>query len=98
MIIIFPSFFICTFVQVPIGARFIGIPGTETAENPRGMMVEVFWEQDESGALCISGNSDETPIPPHVQAQEPSPLTSRRSFSGRSRGVIRGFVIDPNEI
>ncbi|KAK9104978.1 hypothetical protein Scep_021822 [Stephania cephalantha] len=45
------------------GARFIGIPGTESADSPRGLMVEVNWEQDESGSLCISGHSPETPIP-----------------------------------
>ncbi|KAL0355623.1 UNVERIFIED_CONTAM: ABC transporter A family member 2 [Sesamum radiatum] len=49
-------------LQVPIGERFIGIPGTESTENPRGIMVEVYWQQDDSGALCISGHSDEMPI------------------------------------
>ena len=44
----------------------MGIPGTETTENPRGMMVEVYWEQDESGGLCIFGHSTETPIPPNI--------------------------------
>ncbi|KAH0942791.1 hypothetical protein HID58_002428 [Brassica napus] len=29
-------------VEIPVGARFVGIPGTENAENPRGMMVEVY--------------------------------------------------------
>lgn len=86
--------------QVPIGARFVGIPGTETAENPRGMMVEVMWEQDESGALCISDHTDETPVPPHVQPRSSNVTAShppRLSILNRSRR-IHGFVIDPNEL
>lgn len=43
------------------------IPGTECAEYPSGVMVQVFWEQEESGALRISGHSLETPIPPNVE-------------------------------
>ncbi|PQQ15525.1 ABC transporter A family member 2 isoform X1 [Prunus yedoensis var. nudiflora] len=42
---------------IPVGARFVGIPRTECAEYPSGVMVKVFREQDESGALCISGHS-----------------------------------------
>lgn len=81
-----------------MGARFIGIPATESAENPRGTMVEVYWEQDDSGALCISGHSPETPIPPLVQLNYSSTAPS----SGRhtlSRTVpVYGIVIDPNQI
>ncbi|KAH0942798.1 hypothetical protein HID58_002435 [Brassica napus] len=36
-------------VEIPVGARFVGIPGTENAENRRGMMVEVYWQQDVLG-------------------------------------------------
>lgn len=89
-------FYVFAIVQVPIGARFVGIPGTETAENPRGMMVEVHWEQDDSGELCISDQSAEIPIPTHIQ-ERPSSVTSRRSTLGRS-GRIHGFVIDPDQI
>ena len=46
-------------MQIPLGARFVGIPGTETAENPRGIMVDVYWETDDSGALHIAGHSPE---------------------------------------
>ncbi|KAK2995142.1 hypothetical protein RJ640_010569 [Escallonia rubra] len=83
-------------VEIPVGARFVGIPGTESAENPRGIMVEVYWEQDDSGALCISGYSDETQIPPHVQLTA-STSSSSRNFLGRS-GPVYGTVIDPNEL
>ncbi|KAG6393674.1 hypothetical protein SASPL_147919 [Salvia splendens] len=44
--------------KVPIGAGFISIPGTESAENGRDVM--------ESGSLCISGFSEEMPIPSRV--------------------------------
>ncbi|KAK4437089.1 ABC transporter A family member 2 [Sesamum alatum] len=84
-------------LQVPVGARFIGIPGMESTENPRGIMVEVYWQQDDSGALCISGYSDEMPIPPHVQLPPTSTPTSNRNVSGQRRQV-RGIVIDPSQI
>ncbi|GMJ04964.1 A. THALIANA ABC2 HOMOLOG 1, ABC2 homolog 1, ATP-binding cassette A2 [Hibiscus trionum] len=81
-------------VQIPVGARFVGIPGTESAENPRGIMVEVYWEQDDSGTLCISGHSAEIPLPHNVQPMASQPNT--RNPFGR-RVPIRGVVIDPNE-
>ena len=28
-------------VQIPVGARFVGIPDTESAENPSGVMVGI---------------------------------------------------------
>ncbi|XP_020242626.1 ABC transporter A family member 2-like [Asparagus officinalis] len=80
-------------VQIPVGARFVGIPGTESSENPRGLMVEVYWDQDDSGRLCVSGHSDETPIPSSVQSAA-NTLTRRAS---RGRSPV-GFVIDPNQI
>ncbi|KAF3437772.1 hypothetical protein FNV43_RR20528 [Rhamnella rubrinervis] len=80
-------------VEVPVGARFVGIPGTESTENPRGIMVEVYWEQDDSGALCISGHSTETPVPPNVHPAPPLEATSRRNSR---RGQVHGYVIDPN--
>ncbi|KAF5203556.1 Abc transporter a family protein, partial [Thalictrum thalictroides] len=91
-------------IEIPKGARFVGIPGTETAENPRGLMVEVYWEQDEDGALCISGHSPETPIPPNVQSLASIRGNSQRSGSQRLQfgrtgtGPVHGFVIDPSEI
>ena len=83
-------------VQVPIGARFIGIPGTESAESPRGIMVQVYWQQDDSGSLCISGYSQEMPIPSHVELQTGS-STSHMNTS-RRRKKIHGIVIDPSQI
>lgn len=88
-----------TSVQIPIGARFIGIPGTESAENPRGVMVEVYWEQDDSGNLCVSGHSPETPIPQHVDVEPvaPSRTSTNRIFLGQE-GPVYGNVIHPMEI
>ncbi|XP_059443724.1 ABC transporter A family member 2-like isoform X2 [Corylus avellana] len=83
-------------VSIPMGARFVGIPGTESEEHPRGIMVEVYWEQDDSGALCISGHSTEIPVPPNVQPM-PSTVTSQRNFFGRS-GLVHGVVFDSNQM
>lgn len=82
-------------VQIPVGARFVGIPGTESEENPTGLMVEVYWEQDDCGALCISGHSTETPIPPSVQPMSSSAAARRRGFFGH-RGPVHGVVLNPN--
>lgn len=79
-------------LQIPVGARFIGIPGTESAENPRGVMVEVYWVQDDTGSLCISGHSPETPIPPNVEPMPSRAPTSRQSLP------VHGVVIHPDQI
>ncbi|KVH98695.1 ABC transporter A family member 2-like [Cynara cardunculus var. scolymus] len=86
-----------TSLQIPVGARYIGIPGTVSSENSRGVMVEVFWGQDDAGTLCISGHSNETPIPPNVQLGDVPSSHTRRNLLGRSEPA-RGIVIDPNEI
>ncbi|KAJ7956357.1 ABC transporter A family member 2 [Quillaja saponaria] len=84
-------------VEIPVEARFVGIPGTESEENPRGIMVEVYWEQDDTGALCISGHSTKIPVPANVQ-----PTGSLASYSGRFRldqgGPVPGIVFHPNQI
>ncbi|XP_010256707.1 PREDICTED: ABC transporter A family member 2-like isoform X2 [Nelumbo nucifera] len=86
-----------TSVLIPVGAKFIGIPGTESQENPRGLMVEVYWSQDDAGSLCISGHSPETPIPPNVHPMASSAATPRRTFLGR-KPAVQGLVIDPHQI
>ena len=73
----------------------MGIPGTESEEHPQGFMVEVYWEQDDSGALCIAGHSQKVGVPPSVQVNS-SATTNRRS-SGRA-GSVRGVVIDPTQV
>ncbi|KAF8005573.1 hypothetical protein BT93_K0001 [Corymbia citriodora subsp. variegata] len=86
-----------TSVQIPVGARIVGIPGTESAENSRGIMVEVYWQQDDSSALCISGHSPEMPIPPSVQLPATSAAYARCNFLGRT-GPVHGIVLDSNQI
>ncbi|XP_062114912.1 ABC transporter A family member 2-like [Humulus lupulus] len=82
-----------TSVEIPVGARFVGIPGTESEENSKGIMVEVFWEQDDFGELCISGHSDETPIPHNIESLIPIiAKCSSRKMPGR------GVVLDHNMI
>ncbi|KAK7304602.1 hypothetical protein VNO77_42485 [Canavalia gladiata] len=83
-------------LQIPIGARFVGIPGSESAENPTGFMVEVYWEQDDTGALCIAGHSQKVPIPHSVQLSS-SPRARHRRNSRRS-GPDHGVVIDPSQV
>ncbi|MED6193393.1 ATP-binding cassette sub- A member 2 [Stylosanthes scabra] len=78
--------------QIPIGARFVGIPGTESEEYPTGVMVEVYWEQDESGALCISGHSQKVPVPSGVQ------LSARQGRNSRRTGTVHGVIIDPSQV
>ncbi|CAO2206628.1 unnamed protein product [Urochloa humidicola] len=82
-------------IQIPKGARFVGIPGTETEEHPRGVMVEVYWDQDENGSLCISGHSDEMPVPVNIELRRP-PSISRRASMAREGPV--GYIIDPNQV
>ncbi|KAL6281259.1 hypothetical protein ACE6H2_018140 [Prunus campanulata] len=50
--------------DIPVGTKYTVIPGTVSPQYPRGFMVEVYWDQDESGKLCISGHAPETPVPP----------------------------------
>ncbi|ESQ31765.1 hypothetical protein EUTSA_v10003613mg [Eutrema salsugineum] len=77
-------------VEIPVGARFVGIPGTENAENPRGIMVEVYWQQDGSGSMCISGHSPEMRVPQNVPViYEPS-----SQVLGHGQRRVRGTVID----
>ncbi|KAM3374694.1 ABC transporter A family member 9 [Capsicum galapagoense] len=66
-----------TTLQVPVGSKYVEIPGTISTENPRGLMVEVYWEQDDHGNLCISGHSDETPVPPNLQMSTTSLVIAR---------------------
>ncbi|KAL9243221.1 hypothetical protein vseg_017134 [Gypsophila vaccaria] len=82
-----------TSVKIPVGARYVAISGTENAQNPSGVMVEVYWDQDESGALCICGHSAECPIPPGVQ---PTPPVAPPRNLGRH--VTLGLVIDPSQL
>lgn len=71
------------------------IPGTESADKPRGVMIEVFWEMDASGSLSISGHSPETPIPSHIRVDPPPPDANSNSLG--QPGQLYGIVIDPSQ-
>ncbi|KAH8487102.1 hypothetical protein H0E87_025902 [Populus deltoides] len=87
-------------VQIPVGARFVGVPETNSQENPSGTMVEVYWEQDDSGSLCISRHSAEMPVPYNVQPlrSEPQLLARTNILGGQRRGPVYGLVYDSNQI
>lgn len=78
-------------VQIPVGAMYVGFPGSESTEYPTGFMVEVHWEQDDTGTLCVAGHSQKAPIPQNIQL--PS-ATARQ----RRSGSVHGVVIDPNQV
>lgn len=65
-------------LQVAPGAEYVKIPGTESHQNPRGLMVDIFWAQDDTGNLCIAGHSAEKPVPPDLQLITASLVTSTR--------------------
>lgn len=67
--------------QIPVGARYVKIPGTESELNPHGRMVEVFWKQDDRGKLCIAKHSEEKPVPSTLQ-----PICSSSSGNVSSHG------------
>ncbi|XP_011047161.1 PREDICTED: ABC transporter A family member 2 [Populus euphratica] len=87
-------------VQIPVGARFVGVPETNSPENPGGTMVEVYWEQDDSGSLCISRHSAEMPVPRNVQPlpSEPQLLPRTNILGGQRRGPAYGMVYDSDQI
>ncbi|RZC53150.1 hypothetical protein C5167_011994 [Papaver somniferum] len=78
---------------IPKGANYVGIPKTDSEENPRGVLVEVIWEQDENGFLKMSGHSKEYPVPPNAKivasnakpSEDPQPM--KASFYQRPTPV-----------
>ncbi|CAK9263325.1 unnamed protein product, partial [Sphagnum jensenii] len=48
-------------MNVPIGTQYIMVPNSISTAMPNGLMVEIYWQQDDEGALRISGQSE--PIP-----------------------------------
>lgn len=60
-------------------------------------MVEVYWQQDDSGMLCVSGHSAEMPIPPSVHIPPSSAETGKQSIF-RRKGKVRGIVLNPDEV
>lgn len=55
-------------LQIPVGERYIGIPGTESPYYPQGLVVEMYWQQAPlTGKLCMAGHSAEIAVPPNFQ-------------------------------
>lgn len=79
-------------MQIPVGAQFVRIPGTESAENPKGVMVEVYWHQDDSGSPGIYGHSPEITVPSDFQD---SGATSKL-FLAQTVPIHDGVVINPS--
>uniref|UniRef100_A0A2N9H3Q6 ABC transporter domain-containing protein n=1 Tax=Fagus sylvatica TaxID=28930 RepID=A0A2N9H3Q6_FAGSY len=79
--------------QIPVGAQLVVIPNSESTENPKGLMVEVYWDQDDSGNLRISGHSAEMPIPPDAQAMASS---SNSNTNSSQTEPLHAIVIDPS--
>ncbi|CAM6024303.1 unnamed protein product [Sphagnum balticum] len=48
-------------MNVPVGTRYIRVPNSVSTDVPSGLMVEIYWQQDEFGAMRISGHSEPTP-------------------------------------
>lgn len=44
-----------------VGAQEVRIPDSVLAVDPNGMMVEVFWQQDDVGAVKIARQSELKP-------------------------------------
>ena len=88
------SFYLLTIIlQIPVGAQLVVIPNSESTENPKGLMVEVYWDQDDSGNLRISGHSAEMPIPPDAQAMASS---SNSNTNSSQTELLHAIVIDPS--
>ncbi|KAL3528345.1 hypothetical protein ACH5RR_007667 [Cinchona calisaya] len=68
-------------LQVPLGAEYVKIPGSESHRNRRGLMVDVFRAQDDTGNLCISGHSAENPVPPNLLLTTASQVTAAGNTS-----------------
>lgn len=49
-------------LQIAVGDQSAKIPGSESEENPRGLMVEIYWDKDDSGDLHLASISKEMPI------------------------------------
>ncbi|GBG75807.1 hypothetical protein CBR_g21052 [Chara braunii] len=81
-------------ISVPVGAQYVLVPESISQDVPNGLMVEVFWQQDEQGSLRISGSSDPKPAPARRPEGRPAvqpSLSSRSSF-----GLSMGRRVEPS--
>lgn len=81
------------FGQVPVGAQQVRIPDSVSELAPNGMMVEVFWQQDDVGALKIARHSEPKPA---AEVLDSDPGQHWRSTSlGNSRSLREPSTILP---
>ncbi|KAG8366121.1 hypothetical protein BUALT_Bualt17G0042900 [Buddleja alternifolia] len=81
-------------VSAPTGARFVDVPGSKTRQNPRGLMVEIFWQYDPQGNLFVAGVSPEMLVPydfplPALPANNPGNGLDGLDQNGQSKGKGR---------
>ncbi|KAK8267962.1 hypothetical protein V6Z11_D11G035700 [Gossypium hirsutum] len=80
-------------VEIPAGARYIGIPGTESPHYPQGLVVEVYWQQDPlTGKLCMAGHSAKIAVPPNFQRLPSLTSTTPPNTLGKG-GTVKGIVV-----
>lgn len=72
--------------QVPVGAQEVRIPDSVSDVAPHGMMVEVFWQQDDVGALKIARHNQPKPA---AEVLDSDPGQAWRSTSLRSARSLR---------
>lgn len=75
----------CTLRQVPVGAQEVRIPDSVSDDAPHGMMVEVFWQQDDVGALKIARHSEPKPAA-EVLDSDPGQAWRSRSLNNARSG------------
>lgn len=82
-------------LNVPIGAELVTVPGTASAEFPQGMIVEVQWQQDDSGTLRVASHSDLKPASGATLSEGDALLSSSGRGSSRRRGgPLVGHVVE----
>lgn len=73
-------------LQVPVGAQQVRIPNSVSDAAPNGLMVEVFWQQDDVGALKIARHSEPKLA---VEVLDSDPGQSWRSTSLHNQRSLR---------
>jgi ABC-type multidrug transport system ATPase subunit len=72
-------------IKVPVGAQEVRIPDSVSDTAPHGMMVNVFWQQDDVGALKIARHSEPKPA---AEVLDSDPGQAWRSTSiGNTRSL-----------
>ncbi|KAH1080212.1 hypothetical protein J1N35_019973 [Gossypium stocksii] len=88
-------------VEIPVGARYIRIPGTESPHYPQDLVVEVYWQQDPLiGKLCMAGHSAKIAVPPNFQCLPSLTSTAPPNTLGKG-GIVkrnRGQLLEKEKL